>query len=285
MVFYHMSEMVKQMYGDYEKRLKNKGKKKEAQANDNALVNQGVGGDPPEPPYSPSSSSSSSSEHSHHSHHYSHKAYFKKPLLNLDVKFDLTIFNGDANPENLYNWIQWVELYFRVQHIDEDEVKVKLASLQLEGTALVWWERKLEEISKCGNLLSSWSEFKSVIRNQFYPLGYLHKAMMEWKTLEKNKGQTIQSFMEEFRKKYISLNIPLDSYETLTKYIGALHSYICHTLLLFNPASPDEVCVQATHLENRGKHVQEDPTKKPSNFPHKSFKKFKRKEKKTTNVK
>jgi hypothetical protein len=77
----------------------------------------------------------------------------------------------------------------------------------------------------------------------------------------------------------------LDYYETLMKYIGALHSYILHTLLLFNPTILDEVCVQATHLENRGKHVQEDPTKKPSNIPHKQFKKFKRKDKKIATVK
>jgi hypothetical protein len=43
--------------------------------------------------------------------------------------------------------------------------------------------------------------------------------------------------------------------------------------------------VQFIHLENRGKHVQEDPTKKPSNFPHKKFKKFKTKDKKTSIVK
>jgi hypothetical protein len=42
--------------------------------------------------------------------------------------------------------------------------------------------------------------------------------------------------------------------------------------------------VQATHLQNRGKHVQEHPTKKPSNFPQKTFKKFKRKDKKTATV-
>ena len=30
------------MYGDYEKRMKKKGKKKEAHADDDALVNQGV---------------------------------------------------------------------------------------------------------------------------------------------------------------------------------------------------------------------------------------------------
>jgi hypothetical protein len=154
----------------------------------------------------------------------------------------------------------------------------------LEGTTLVWWESKLHEISKCGNLLSSWSEFKSKIRKQFYPLGYLHKAMMEWKTLRQSKGQTVQSFIEEFRKKSLSLKIPLDSYETLMKYIGTLHNYIHHNLLLFNPTSLDEVCVQATHLENRGTHVHKDPMKKPSNFPQNNFKKFKRKDKKTATV-
>jgi hypothetical protein len=94
------------MYGDYEKRMKKKGNIKEAHADDNASINQGVGGDPPEPPSSPSSSSSSSSEHSHHSHHSSYKAYFKKPLLKLDVKSSLPMFNGDDNPENLDNWIR-----------------------------------------------------------------------------------------------------------------------------------------------------------------------------------
>jgi hypothetical protein len=43
--------------------------------------------------------------------------------------------------------------------------------------------------------------------------------------------------------------------------------------------------VQATHIENKGKHVHEDPTKKPYNFPHNPFKKFKRKDKKTATVK
>jgi hypothetical protein len=89
--------------------------------------------------------------------------------------------------------------------------------------------------------------------------------MMEWKTLRQSKVQTVQSFTEEFRKKYLALNIPLESFETLMNNIGTLHNYTHHTLLLFNPTSPDEVCVQATHLENMGNHVQEDHMKKPSN--------------------
>jgi hypothetical protein len=106
MVFYHMSEMVERMYGDYEKRMKEKRKNNEEQVDDNASVNQGVGGHPPESPSSPSSSSASSSKHSHHSHHSSHKSSFKKPLLKLDVKFVLPMFNGDVNPKKLDDWIR-----------------------------------------------------------------------------------------------------------------------------------------------------------------------------------
>jgi hypothetical protein len=102
MVFYRMSDVLEKMYGNYEKRTTKKAKKKEALADENTSVNQGAGGDPLEPPSSPSSSISSSSDHSHHS---SHKASFKKPLLKLDVKFALPMFNGDVNPEKLDNWI------------------------------------------------------------------------------------------------------------------------------------------------------------------------------------
>jgi hypothetical protein len=82
--------------------MKKEGKKKEAHANDDVSVNQGAGGDPPEPSSSPSSSISSSFDHSHHS---SHETSFKKPLLKIDIQFSLPMFNGDANPKKLDNWI------------------------------------------------------------------------------------------------------------------------------------------------------------------------------------
>jgi len=37
----------------------------------------------------------------------------------------------------------------------------------------------------------------------------MQKAMMEWQKLRKGKGQNVQSFTKEFRKKALALNIPL----------------------------------------------------------------------------
>jgi len=55
----------------------------------------------------------------------------------------------------------------------------------------------------------------------------------------------------------LALNISLHSTKTLLKYIGALHSYIHHTLLLLNNTNFDEVCVQTVHLESRGKDTKD----------------------------
>jgi hypothetical protein len=79
---------------------------------------------------------------------------------------------------------------------------------------------------------------------------------MEWKYLRQGKGQCAQDFTDEFRKKALDLNISLHSTKTLLKYIGALHSYIRHTLILLNPTDFDEVCVQVVHLESRGKDIK-----------------------------
>lgn len=49
---------------------------------------------------------------------------------------------------------------------------------------------------------------------------------------------------------------------TLLKYIGGLHSYHRHIILMFNPNNLDDVCVKATHLEARGKNTREECSKK-----------------------
>ena len=79
--------------------------------------------------------------------------------------------------------------------------------------------------------------------------------MMSWKNIRQLKGKSVQGYTQEFRKRALILGISLDSPETLLKYIGGLHNYLKHTILMFNPTSIDEVSIQATHLEARGKNV------------------------------
>ena len=73
----------------------------------------------------------------------------------------------------------------------------------------------------------------------------------------------MQDYTQEFRKKVFDVRLDLQSQDTLLKYIGGLHSYLRHTILMFNPNNLDDVCVQATHLEERGKKIPEEGSKNP----------------------
>jgi hypothetical protein len=172
------------------------------------------------------------------------------PHLKLDIKFELPMYNGELNAEKLDNWIRQIEVYCRIQKFTEDAVKIQLASLRLGGTALIWCEsRSQEDLATKGKIVSSWYEFISALNFFFYPLGYMQQAMMDWHNLRQSKGQSVQEYTQEFQKSALVLGIPLYTQETLLKYIGGLHTYLRHMILMFNLTNLDEVCVQATHIE------------------------------------
>ena len=104
-----------------------------------------------------------------------------------------------------------------------------------------------------GNLLSSWASFIYTLKEKIYPLGYRQKYLMDWQYLRQGRGQGVHIFTEEFRKQALNLGIALDSCEVVINNIGSLHSYLGHSLLLFEPTTIDSASVKAIHLENKGK--------------------------------
>ena len=50
-----------------------------------------------------------------------------------------------------------------------------------------------------------------------------------------------------------------------SQVIGGLHSYLHHTILMFNPTNLEEVCVQATHIESKGKSAHDNFSSVESN--------------------
>ena len=80
--------------------------------------------------------------------------------------------------------------------------------------------------------------------------------MMDWKNMRQGKGQSVQDYTQDFWKRPLVLGRPLYTQETLLKYRGGSHSYLCHMILMFNPKNLDEVCVQANHIETKGKNTK-----------------------------
>ena len=75
------------------------------------------------------------------------------------------MFNGEFNAENINNRIRKLEVYLGIQNLQDDDTKIQLASLRMEGATLVWWEAKTkEEIKKHGKIILSWTDFISAIK-------------------------------------------------------------------------------------------------------------------------
>jgi hypothetical protein len=110
------------------------------------------------------------------------------PLLKLDVKFVFPMYDGKVNAEKLDNWVRQMEVYCNVKQIKDEATKIRLTSLRLEGTTLIWWQSKMQHgTQQVGKIFPSWHDFISTLRKQFYPLGYKEKALIEWQSLKLRK--------------------------------------------------------------------------------------------------
>jgi hypothetical protein len=56
----------------------------------------------------------------------------------------------------------------------------------------------------------------------------------------------VQEYTDGFRKMALMLDIPLQTQETLMKYIGGLSMHIRKNVFMFGPTNLDEVSFQAT---------------------------------------
>ena len=115
---------------------------------------------------------------------------------------------------------------------------------------MIWWQSKLHKGTEhIGKIFPSWFDFITVVRKQFYPLGYKEKYLTEWQGLKVRKGHSVQEYTNEFCKKALMLDIPLYTQENLMKDIGGLPEYVRNTVFMFSPTNLDEVVVQATYIE------------------------------------
>ena len=75
------------------------------------------------------------------------------------------MFNGEVNVDKLDNWIRKLEVYLRIQNLQDDDTKIQLASLRMEDVTLVWWEAKTKgEIKEHGKIILSWLEFITTVK-------------------------------------------------------------------------------------------------------------------------
>ena len=99
----------------------------------------------------------------------------------LEAKVDITTYCGEVDEAKLNNWLKQLKVYFQMHGVVNDVDIIYFARINMGWYALVWWESYVETLShEHLSEVSSWIEFKNLLRDKFYPLGYYNKQWMKW---------------------------------------------------------------------------------------------------------
>jgi len=81
--------------------------------------------------------------------------------------------------------------------MDEAE-KVSNASFSLKDTALVWWHRRCDDVKRGSDPITTWDEFKTELKRQFYPKEAEYEARAKLRRLQHQDGR-IREYVKEFQ--------------------------------------------------------------------------------------
>ena len=89
-----------------------------------------------------------------------------------EVKVKIPTFKGTYDLEVYLEWEMKVEQVFSCYNYNEEK-KIKLASLEFEGYALVWWNQVRNDVERMRKpLINTWQDMKSFLRERFVPSYY-----------------------------------------------------------------------------------------------------------------
>jgi hypothetical protein len=112
----------------------------------------------------PIASSTSSS-----SGHFGGTSHFQ-----VQVNFDIPVFEGQIDADALDKWLNLLEGYFSV-HIFSDKEKITFALLKALPHVKNWWETYWENISTeefgIYGAKPTWDFFVDAVKEQYYPIG------------------------------------------------------------------------------------------------------------------
>ncbi|GJR36909.1 hypothetical protein Tco_1212593 [Tanacetum coccineum] len=120
----------------------------------------------------------------------------------VEARIDIPSYDGTVDAEKLDSWLDQLETYFTLYGFTST-AKVSFARLKLTSHALAWWNAQL----KMTRDRITWNEFKRLLRQEYYPMGYSQDRWSRWHNLRQQRGQSVQEYTTEFRRLAVMLGI------------------------------------------------------------------------------
>ncbi|GKD84554.1 hypothetical protein Tco_1355708 [Tanacetum coccineum] len=110
----------------------------------------------------------------------------------VEARIDIPLYDVTVDAEKLDSWLDQLETYFTLYDFTSTEKMTRE-----------------EEIT--------WNEFKRLLRQEYYPMGYSQDRWSRWHNLRQQRGQSVQEYTMEFRRLAVMLGISTTYKDVFTK--------------------------------------------------------------------
>jgi hypothetical protein len=112
-------------------------------------------------------------------------------------RMDVPKFSGNTKDQTLEDWVMKMHVYFRHQKVTNDEDRITIALMALEGHPHLYMQEYSMAISK--NLqLGAWAEFLSKLETGYKDLAPEKRAQQNLDKVDSKKYTNVRSFAKDF---------------------------------------------------------------------------------------
>ena len=174
------------------------------------------------------------------------------------IKMKIPPFQGRNDPEAYLGREKKIELIFDCHNYSEEK-KVKLAIVEFQDYALVWWDQLVT--SKRRNYerpIDNWDDLNALIRRRFIP-GHYHRDLFQKLQSLTQGSKSVEDYHKEMEVAMIRANVEEDREATMARFLNGLNRDIANVVELQHYVELEDMVHMAMKVERQLK--RKGPTK------------------------
>jgi len=164
-------------------------------------------------------------------------------------KFSIPKFEGSIDVEEYINWELKMEQLWRLHDYTEDR-KIKLASSEFDGYALLWWHGLVNARREANELpIRSWREMKEEMQHRFVPRNYRRSLYDKLQNLKQGTS-SVDEYYKEMELIMQRAKVREEPEQTMQRFLSGLNFNVKRIVRHYQYAEIEDLLHQAREAES-----------------------------------
>jgi hypothetical protein len=158
-------------------------------------------------------------------------------------KFSIPKFEGSIDVEEYINWELKMDQLWRLHDYTEDR-KIKLASSEFDGYALLWWHGLVNARREANDLpIRSWREMKEEMQHRFVPRNYRRSLYDKLQNLKQGTS-SMDEYYKEMELIMQRAKVREEPEQTMQRFLSGLNFNIKRIVRHYQYADIEVFCIK-----------------------------------------